>query len=328
MDRGDLVPDEVIIGMILDCMEGPAAPTASCSTASRATSSRPRRSRTPWRTRAARVTATILIDVPDEEVVKRISGRRVCQKNGHVYNVFSDPPKHEDVCDQDGSRLVQREDDARDVVRKRLAVYHEQTAPLIAVLRGARRAQALRRPALAHRGPRPHPGDDRHAAPRRRAVIIKKSPEEIDKMAAAGSILVRTLQLLEGKVREGVTHEGPRRGGREVHPLAGRRAGVQGLPRLPGLDLRVAQLDGRARHPGPLQAPARRHHQHRRRRHQGRLGRRRRAHVPGRPGHADRLQAARRHRGSRCSTRSSSAAPATGSATSRTRSRQHVEAAG
>jgi adenylate kinase len=77
------------------------------------------------------VTAAILIDVTDEEVVKRISGRRVCQKSGHVYNVFSDPPKHDDVCDQDGSRLVQREDDAEDVVRNRLSVYHDQTAPLV-----------------------------------------------------------------------------------------------------------------------------------------------------------------------------------------------------
>ena len=62
----------------------------------------------------------------------------------------------------------------------------------------------------------------------------------------------------------------------------GADAGLQGLPRLPGLDLRVAELDGRARHPGPLQAPARRHPLRRRRRHPRRLGRRRGAHVPGR----------------------------------------------
>jgi adenylate kinase len=78
-----------------------------------------------------RITAALLIDVPDDEVVRRISGRRVCVKSGHNYHVQNDPPKHDGVCDQDGSRLVQRDDDQDDVVRKRLEVYHQQTEPLI-----------------------------------------------------------------------------------------------------------------------------------------------------------------------------------------------------
>jgi adenylate kinase len=73
----------------------------------------------------------LLIDASDEEVIRRISGRRVCVKNGHVYHVDFDPPKHEGVCDQDGSRLIQRDDDKPETVRKRLAVYHEQTEPLV-----------------------------------------------------------------------------------------------------------------------------------------------------------------------------------------------------
>jgi adenylate kinase len=72
-----------------------------------------------------------LIDAPDDEVVRRLSGRRTCAKGNHVYHVEFDPPKHEDVCDQDGSRLIQREDDKPETVRKRLAVYHDQTEPLI-----------------------------------------------------------------------------------------------------------------------------------------------------------------------------------------------------
>jgi adenylate kinase len=78
-----------------------------------------------------RVTAALLIDVPDEEVVRRLSGRRVCVKGGHNYHVDFDPPKHDGVCDQDGSRLVQRDDDQPDVIRNRLRVYHEQTEPLV-----------------------------------------------------------------------------------------------------------------------------------------------------------------------------------------------------
>jgi adenylate kinase len=131
MDRGDLVPDDVIIGMILACMEGPDCADGFLLDGFPRNVQQAESLEKAMREKGRDITATLLIDVPDEEVVKRISGRRVCQKNGHVYNVFSDPPKHDEVCDQDGSRLVQREDDAEDVVRNRLAVYHEQTAPLI-----------------------------------------------------------------------------------------------------------------------------------------------------------------------------------------------------
>ena len=78
-----------------------------------------------------RVTAALLIDVPDEEVIRRLAGRRVCVKSGHNYHVEFDPPKHEGVCDQDGSRLIQRDDDQPEVIRNRLRVYHEKTEPLI-----------------------------------------------------------------------------------------------------------------------------------------------------------------------------------------------------
>jgi len=80
-----------------------------------------------------RLTAALLIEVPDDEVVRRLAGRRVCVKNpAHIYHVEFDPPKHEGVCDQDGSRLVQREDDKEQTIRHRLEVYHAQTEPLIA----------------------------------------------------------------------------------------------------------------------------------------------------------------------------------------------------
>jgi adenylate kinase len=55
----------------------------------------------------------------------------MCAKAGHGYNIYTDPPKREDVCDQDGSRLVQRDDDREATVRKRLGVYHKQTEPLV-----------------------------------------------------------------------------------------------------------------------------------------------------------------------------------------------------
>jgi adenylate kinase len=74
----------------------------------------------------------LAIEVPDDEVVRRLSGRRVCVKNqAHIYHVELDPPKHEGICDQDGSRLIQRDDDKEETISVRLEVYHRQTAPLI-----------------------------------------------------------------------------------------------------------------------------------------------------------------------------------------------------
>ena len=133
MDAGELVPDEVIVGMITDrvadgdardgfLLDGFPRNEAQAEALAQALERLQRR-----------LTAALLIEVPDEDIVRRLAGRRVCVKNpSHIYHVDFDPPKHEDVCDQDGARLEQREDDREDVIRKRLEVYHSQTEPLIA----------------------------------------------------------------------------------------------------------------------------------------------------------------------------------------------------
>jgi adenylate kinase len=100
-----------------------------------------------------RVTTALLIDVPDEQVIRRLSGRRVCVKAGHNYHVEFDPPKHEGVCDQDGSRLIQRDDDKPEVIENRLRVYHEKTKPLVEYydeLGLMRRIDGTRAPADVH----------------------------------------------------------------------------------------------------------------------------------------------------------------------------------
>jgi adenylate kinase len=76
------------------------------------------------------LTAALLIEAPDDQIVRRISGRRQC-KNDHVYHVENDPPKHEGVCDTDGLKLFQRDDDKPETVRKRLETYREKTSPLV-----------------------------------------------------------------------------------------------------------------------------------------------------------------------------------------------------
>jgi adenylate kinase len=77
-----------------------------------------------------KIGAVISIEVDDEEVVKRISGRRVCEKCGAMYHIIFDPPKNSGYCDKCDGKLYQRDDDSEDVVRNRLRVYRKQTEPL------------------------------------------------------------------------------------------------------------------------------------------------------------------------------------------------------
>lgn len=132
MDRGELVPDEVIIGMILERIEEEDAKDGFLLDGFPRNESQADALEQALGRQERRLTAALLIDVPDDEVVRRLSGRRVCVKNpSHIYHVEFDPPKHEGVCDQDGARLIQRDDDQEETIRRRLEVYHQQTAPLI-----------------------------------------------------------------------------------------------------------------------------------------------------------------------------------------------------
>ncbi|HTU77729.1 MAG TPA: adenylate kinase [Solirubrobacteraceae bacterium] len=143
MDAGELVPDELIVRMITERVDDLDARDGFLLDGF------PRNERQADALAEAlarlerRLSAALLIDVPDEDVVRRLAGRRVCVKNPtHIYHVDFDPPKHDDVCDQDGARLLQRDDDREDVIRRRLQVYHSHTEPLIAYYD---RAQLLRR---------------------------------------------------------------------------------------------------------------------------------------------------------------------------------------
>jgi adenylate kinase len=131
MDAGELVPDDLITGVIAERLDSGEADNGFLLDGFPRTIGQAEMLEDALDKRGRRLTAALLIDAPDEEVVRRLSGRRTCAKNGHVYHVDFDPPKNEGVCDQDGSRLVQRDDDKPETVQKRLGVYHEQTEPLI-----------------------------------------------------------------------------------------------------------------------------------------------------------------------------------------------------
>jgi adenylate kinase len=131
MDEGKLVPDELITDIILDAIGSTEAEDGFVLDGFPRTVRQADSLAEGMRSMDRELTAAILIDVPDEDVLRRMSGRRVSVKTGRVYHVDFDPPKHEGRCDVDGSRLVQRDDDRPETVKKRLAVYHEQTEPLI-----------------------------------------------------------------------------------------------------------------------------------------------------------------------------------------------------
>jgi adenylate kinase len=131
MDAGDLVPDELIVAMVAERLQEEDARDGFILDGFPRTIEQAKALDKQLAELGRRVTAALLIDVPDEEVIRRLSGRRVCVKAGHNYHIEFDPPKHDDVCDQDGSRLVQRDDDKPEVIKNRLRVYHENTEPLI-----------------------------------------------------------------------------------------------------------------------------------------------------------------------------------------------------
>jgi adenylate kinase len=153
MDAGELVPDELVIDLIVDRIGADDARDGFILDGFPRTRAQADALAKAFDELGRRITAVLLFDVPDEDLVRRISGRRVSVKTGRVYHVESDPPKHEGRCDVDGSRLVQRDDDKPEVVEKRLEVYHDETEPLVAYYdeRGLlRRIDGTRPPTEVH----------------------------------------------------------------------------------------------------------------------------------------------------------------------------------
>ncbi|HMK91787.1 MAG TPA: adenylate kinase [Thermoleophilia bacterium] len=136
MDSGELVPDEVVIGIIRERLAEPDAARGFMLDGFPRTLEQARALDEMLDQAGRGLTMVLLIDVPEEELVQRLAGRRACRDCGKGYNVVFDPPKVEGVCDVCGGELFQRDDDNEDTVRNRLAVYRAQTEPLIGYYRG------------------------------------------------------------------------------------------------------------------------------------------------------------------------------------------------
>jgi adenylate kinase len=128
MDRGELVPDELIVQLIEETMpkDGNVILDGFPRTVNQALALEEM-----LKDKGEKISKVLFFDVPDEVIIDRLSGRRVCSKCGAVYHVKYNPPEVEGVCDLCGGTLVQRDDDKEEVVRKRLEVYRKQTQPLI-----------------------------------------------------------------------------------------------------------------------------------------------------------------------------------------------------
>jgi adenylate kinase len=133
MDRGELVPDELIVQLIEETMpkDGNVILDGFPRTVNQALALEEM-----LRVKGEKISKVLFFYVPDEVIIDRLSGRRVCSRCGAVYHVKYNPPKVEGVCDLCGGTLVQRDDDKEEVVRKRLEVYRKQTQPLVEFYQG------------------------------------------------------------------------------------------------------------------------------------------------------------------------------------------------
>lgn len=131
MDRGELVPDEVVIRMIMERISQPDCSRGVIFDGFPRTREQARALEAELNTYNRRIDYVLYMRVPEDMLLRRIAGRQTCKTCGSTYNMFYFPSKHPDICDECGGRLYQRSDDTMETARHRLEVYFAQTMPLI-----------------------------------------------------------------------------------------------------------------------------------------------------------------------------------------------------
>jgi adenylate kinase len=131
MDRGALVPDELVTAIVLEALAAPAAARGFVLDGFPRNPAQADALDGFLAERGTPLDGVVLLEVPEAELVRRLTGRRVCPSCGATYNVHAEPPRRDEVCDRCGARLETRRDDDEATVRQRLRVYAEQTAPLV-----------------------------------------------------------------------------------------------------------------------------------------------------------------------------------------------------
>ena len=131
MDAGELVPDELTCDLVVDRISKDDCANGYILDGFPRTLAQADLLTKVLAESGDKVDFAVNVDVPDENIIARMSGRRVCGKCGKPYHIVNMPPKVEGVCDNCGGELIQRKDDLAETVKNRLTVYHEQTQPLI-----------------------------------------------------------------------------------------------------------------------------------------------------------------------------------------------------
>jgi len=131
MEKGALVPDDITIGMVMDRLDRPDCEAGALLDGFPRTIAQAEALDKALAEKDTKVTRVLNIVVPDDELVARVTGRRLCRECGASYHVKFNPPEEPNVCDKCGGELYQREDDTEETARKRIAVYWAQTSPLI-----------------------------------------------------------------------------------------------------------------------------------------------------------------------------------------------------
>lgn len=144
MDKGELVPDDVTVQMVMERIKRPDCERGVVFDGFPRTEAQAQALDQALAAEQKKISSVVLFEIPDQVLVDRLSARRVCPKDGSVYNLFSNPPKVEGICDKDGTPLELRDDDKPDTVRRRLQVYQTQTKPLIDYYRRAGLLKTIR----------------------------------------------------------------------------------------------------------------------------------------------------------------------------------------
>jgi len=131
IERGELVPDEITIAMIRERLAKADSKEGAILDGFPRTTNQAQALEILLKEMGEKIQSVLFIKVPNEILIERLSGRRICEQNGHVYHIVFNPPKVPNKCDIDGSPLYQRSDDKRETVEQRIRVFEEQTAPLI-----------------------------------------------------------------------------------------------------------------------------------------------------------------------------------------------------
>ena len=132
MDKGELIPDDVVIGVVKERLSSPDCNKGFILDGFPRTLDQAKALDKILGDMGSRLDHVIVIEVPDDALVERLTGRRTCRKCGYMHHIKFDTPKKDGICDKCGGELYQRDDDKEQTIRERLKTYHSQTAPLVA----------------------------------------------------------------------------------------------------------------------------------------------------------------------------------------------------